>query len=190
MGSANRPTAWEVAITTVERDLARLDYDLPPLFYATETLAVPADRRHPGLRGGQHLALADRRPAPLAEPGPTRPVRGGAGLVDRSRPHDSLGGDPHARAWCWPSSTTSTRRPATPARRPRPSPDAVPRGGRDRDTSGSSPTRPRWPRSWWSSSAGSFSGPADELPVERDPGCLVRVLLQPTAGEWAPRAPR
>jgi len=38
MGSANAPTAWEVAITTVERDLARLDYDLPPLFYATETL--------------------------------------------------------------------------------------------------------------------------------------------------------
>ena len=38
MGSANRPTAWEVAITTVERDLARLDYELPPLFYATETL--------------------------------------------------------------------------------------------------------------------------------------------------------
>ena len=38
MGSANKPTAWEVAITTVERDLARLDYDLPPLFYATETL--------------------------------------------------------------------------------------------------------------------------------------------------------
>jgi thioesterase CepJ len=38
MGSANAPTAWELAITTVERDLARLDYDLPPLFYATETL--------------------------------------------------------------------------------------------------------------------------------------------------------
>ncbi len=38
MGSANEPTAWEIAITTVERDLARLDYDLPPLFYATETL--------------------------------------------------------------------------------------------------------------------------------------------------------
>lgn len=38
MGSANAPTAWEVAITTVERDLARLDHDLPPLFYATETL--------------------------------------------------------------------------------------------------------------------------------------------------------
>lgn len=38
MGSANTPTAWEVAITTVERDLAAGDYDLPPLFYATETL--------------------------------------------------------------------------------------------------------------------------------------------------------
>ena len=38
MGSANAPTAWEIAITTVERDLAELDYDLPPLFYATETL--------------------------------------------------------------------------------------------------------------------------------------------------------
>jgi pimeloyl-ACP methyl ester carboxylesterase len=38
MGSANKPTAWEVAITTVERDLAAEDYDLPPLFYATETL--------------------------------------------------------------------------------------------------------------------------------------------------------
>ena len=38
MGSANAPTAWEIAITTVERDLARLDYDLPPLFYATETM--------------------------------------------------------------------------------------------------------------------------------------------------------
>jgi thioesterase CepJ len=38
MGSANKPTAWEIAITTVERDLAHLDYDLPPLFYATETL--------------------------------------------------------------------------------------------------------------------------------------------------------
>jgi pimeloyl-ACP methyl ester carboxylesterase len=38
MGSANKPTAWEVAITTVERDLALLDCDLPPLFYATQTL--------------------------------------------------------------------------------------------------------------------------------------------------------
>ena len=38
LGSCNPPTSWEKAITTVERDLARLDYDLPSLFYATETL--------------------------------------------------------------------------------------------------------------------------------------------------------
>ena len=38
MGSANRPTSWEIAITTVERDLAQLDVDLPRLFYATQTL--------------------------------------------------------------------------------------------------------------------------------------------------------
>lgn len=38
MGSANKPTAWEIAITTVERDLARSDVDLPPLFFATQTL--------------------------------------------------------------------------------------------------------------------------------------------------------
>ena len=38
LGSCNVATSWEKAITTVERDLARLDDDLPPLFYATETL--------------------------------------------------------------------------------------------------------------------------------------------------------
>jgi pimeloyl-ACP methyl ester carboxylesterase len=38
MGSCNVGTAWEKAITTVERDLARLDAPLPRLFYATETL--------------------------------------------------------------------------------------------------------------------------------------------------------
>ncbi len=38
MGSCNVATAWEKAITTVERDLARLDLPLPPLYYATETL--------------------------------------------------------------------------------------------------------------------------------------------------------
>jgi thioesterase CepJ len=38
LGSCNPPTSWEKAITTVERDLARLDYDLPPLFYAIETM--------------------------------------------------------------------------------------------------------------------------------------------------------
>ncbi len=38
MGSCNVATAWEKAVTTVERDLARLDCPMPPLFSATETL--------------------------------------------------------------------------------------------------------------------------------------------------------
>lgn len=38
MGSCNVATEWEKAITTVERDLARLDVDLPRLFYACEIL--------------------------------------------------------------------------------------------------------------------------------------------------------
>ena len=38
IGSCNVATAWEKAITTVERDLARAGHDLPPLFFATETL--------------------------------------------------------------------------------------------------------------------------------------------------------
>jgi len=38
MGSANAPTAWERAITAVERDLAVLDAVLSTLSYATETL--------------------------------------------------------------------------------------------------------------------------------------------------------
>ncbi len=38
MGSANRPTSWEKAITTVERDLAASGVSLPPLHYALETL--------------------------------------------------------------------------------------------------------------------------------------------------------
>lgn len=38
MGSCNAATAWEKAITRVERDLAQAALDLPPLFFATETL--------------------------------------------------------------------------------------------------------------------------------------------------------
>lgn len=38
MGSLNRGTAWERAITTVERDLALSDVPLPELFPAVETL--------------------------------------------------------------------------------------------------------------------------------------------------------
>lgn len=44
IGSCNVSTAWETAITTVERDIARLDPDLPPLFYATETLRYLPNR--------------------------------------------------------------------------------------------------------------------------------------------------
>jgi pimeloyl-ACP methyl ester carboxylesterase len=44
IGSCNVATAWEKAITTVERDIARLDPDLPPLFYATETLRYLPNR--------------------------------------------------------------------------------------------------------------------------------------------------
>ncbi len=38
MGSCNRATAWEKAITTVEVELARLDPEMPALFFATETM--------------------------------------------------------------------------------------------------------------------------------------------------------
>ncbi len=38
MGSANRPTSWEKAITTLERDLAFAGTELPRLYYALETL--------------------------------------------------------------------------------------------------------------------------------------------------------
>lgn len=38
MGSCNEPTQWEIAITTVERDLAARDFELPSMFFACETL--------------------------------------------------------------------------------------------------------------------------------------------------------
>jgi pimeloyl-ACP methyl ester carboxylesterase len=38
LGSCNVPTSWEVLITTAERDLARLDVELPPAFAAAEVL--------------------------------------------------------------------------------------------------------------------------------------------------------
>jgi pimeloyl-ACP methyl ester carboxylesterase len=44
IGSCNVATAWEKAITIVERDIAKLDPDLPPLFYATETLRYLPNR--------------------------------------------------------------------------------------------------------------------------------------------------
>ena len=38
MGSANRPTSWEKAITTLERELAASGVELPRLYYALETI--------------------------------------------------------------------------------------------------------------------------------------------------------
>ena len=69
MGSCNVATAWEKAITTVERDLARLDYDLPPLFYATETLRyLPNKDLQDNALVETWLSLAGD-PAPWPNPG-------------------------------------------------------------------------------------------------------------------------
>jgi pimeloyl-ACP methyl ester carboxylesterase len=38
MGSANRPTSWEKAITRLKRDLAASEVELPRLYYALETI--------------------------------------------------------------------------------------------------------------------------------------------------------
>jgi pimeloyl-ACP methyl ester carboxylesterase len=69
MGSCNVATAWEKAITTVERDLARLDADLPNLFYACETLRyLPNfDLQDDALVDGWLSMIGDL--PPLANPG-------------------------------------------------------------------------------------------------------------------------
>jgi pimeloyl-ACP methyl ester carboxylesterase len=69
LGSCNPPTVWEKAITTVERDLARLDPDLPPLFYATETLRyLPNAELQDDSVVGTWLALIGDQP-PWPNPG-------------------------------------------------------------------------------------------------------------------------
>jgi len=69
LGSCNAPTSWEKAITTVERDLARLDYELPPLFYATETLRyLPNKDLQDNALVDTWLSLAGD-PAPWPNPG-------------------------------------------------------------------------------------------------------------------------
>ena len=69
MGSCNVATEWEKAITTVERDLARLDVALPPLFYACEILRyLPNhDLMNDEIVGGW-LAMIGDQPPP-ANPG-------------------------------------------------------------------------------------------------------------------------
>jgi pimeloyl-ACP methyl ester carboxylesterase len=69
MGSCNVATAWEKAITTVERDFARLDGELPPLFFACETLRyLPNhDLQNDAIVEGW-LAMIGEQP-PLPNPG-------------------------------------------------------------------------------------------------------------------------
>ena len=152
MGSANAPTAWEVAITTVERDLARLDYDLPPLFYATETLRyLPIADLQDNEVVSTWLSMMGDMPA-WPNPGPAGPVRGGPGLVDRPGPHHALarGARPVPGA-----GLRARRRLAAalrPARRPRPFPAASTARWPAPGTSASSPTPSRWPPTSSSSS--------------------------------------
>ena len=90
IGSCNVATAWEKAITTVERDLARLGYPLPPLFYATETLRyLPNhDLQDDAVVDGWLSLIGEL--ARVAQPGTTGPVRSRPGLVPRSRPDRGL----------------------------------------------------------------------------------------------------
>ncbi len=66
MGSCNVATAWEKAITTVERDLARLDVELPNLFYACETLRYLSNHelQDDEVVGGWLALIADQPPVP------------------------------------------------------------------------------------------------------------------------------
>jgi pimeloyl-ACP methyl ester carboxylesterase len=137
MGSANAPTAWEIAITTVERDLARLDYDLPPLFYATETLRyLPIADIQDNSVVSLWLSMMGDLPA---WPNPGRLGQYEAALAWSTDPTRTT------PVWCWPSSTMSTRRPATRAGRPRRFRVASTTRSPARGTSASSPTPTRWP---------------------------------------------
>jgi pimeloyl-ACP methyl ester carboxylesterase len=66
MGSCNVATEWEKAVTTVERDLARLDVELPPLFYACEILRyLPNhDLQDDEVVGGWLALIGDQPPPP------------------------------------------------------------------------------------------------------------------------------
>ena len=156
MGSANRPTAWEIAITTVERDLARLDYDLPPLFYATETLRyLPiADIQDSDVVSAWLSMMGDLPPWP----NPGRLGQYEAALAWSTDP---------ARTTRWPEMRRPVPRGGLRARRRLAAP-LRPRGGRGhpgceyREVAGSGHLgimthRPRWPGSWWSSSAAPLS---------------------------------
>ena len=109
MGSANRPTAWEIAITTVERDLARLDYDLPLLFYATETMRyLPISDLQDSEVVSTWLSLIGELPVGRTQAAWASTKRRSRG---RPIPSEQRGGPTCAcPASCSPSSTTWTRR--------------------------------------------------------------------------------
>ena len=153
MGSANAPTAWEIAITTVERDLARLDYDLPPLFYATQTL--------------RYLPIADIQDNEVVSTWlsimgdlPVWPNPGRLGQYEAALAWST---DP-VRTTRWPEVSGAVPGPGLRARRrlaaayARQAAEAIPRAGiwksPARATSASSPTPTRWRTTSLSSSHG------------------------------------
>ena len=151
MGSANAPTAWEIAITTVERDLAKLDYELPPLFYATETMRYlpTADIQNSELVSTWLSLLGEVPPWP----NPGRLGQYEAALAWSTDP---------ARTTRWPEVRvpclvvvfehdidSPPRYAARPRRR---SPAASTARWPAPGTSASSPTPTRSPGTWWSSS--------------------------------------
>ena len=121
MGSCNVATSWEKAITTVERDLARLDLPLPPLYFTTETLRyLPNQELQDDAVVDAWLEILEGQPV---WPNPGRLGQYEACLawsndLERTR----RGPRSACRAWCWPSSTTST--PLRPA--PRQAAAAIP----------------------------------------------------------------
>ena len=116
-GQLQRGTAWEKAITTVERDLARLDHAMPPLYCATETLRyLPNhDLQDDAVVETWLSLLGTSRSGPTrAGSASTRPAWPGPPISTAPR----RGRPSRCPAWSWPSSTTSTRRRPGPARPP------------------------------------------------------------------------
>ena len=122
LGSCNVPTSWERLITTAERDLARLDVELPVAFSRRRSAAVPAERRVATRRDRRRVDGAPRRDGAVGQPGPARAVRSVSRMVPHRRSTEALGRDHRSAVSSSRSSTTSTRRRRVRARRRRRSP--------------------------------------------------------------------